>query len=200
MNLNEIYNEPIKIEESEKGLLKFNALFCIADEATRNNNVYPSEILKKAVKAFNERLDQMNVSFRSHNSQELPDASHILTRAWMQDNKAYVEGKVLPTAIGRDVKAILNGGGRIGVSLRGTGTVQKRDGKNFVDNNFQILGVDLALSPGVEGATMMIGESYGAKQNQLNKKQLLKKYEYAKKTGYPGNFQQYQELMKKKNG
>lgn len=200
MNLNEIFNEPIQVEESKKDALRFKALFCIGNEPTKNGNVYPSEILKRAVKKFNARLDQMNISFQSHNRQELADVSHVLTKAWMENGKAYVCGTVLDTQTGQDVQAILSGGGKVGVSLRGTGTTQKRDGKNYVDSDFTIEGVDLALSPGVEGAQMTLGESYGGKQQkQLNKKKLLKRYEYARKTGFQGNFQKYQEILKKKN-
>ena len=200
MKLNEIINQPIQIESKDKN--RFKAKFIEADTATKNGRVYPLSVLQKAVRDFSERLAVSNASFKSHSSSEIKDVSHLIEKIWMDGKTGYIEGRIVPTQVGRDTLAILSAGGRIGVSMRGTGTISKRDDKEIVNDDYQLQGIDLALNPAYEGARIRpLGESWdGKQQKQLSKKKLLRRYEYAKKTGFKGNFEKYQEILKKKNG
>ena len=55
----------------------------------------------------------------------LANVSHKMTDVWMEGDDVYGKLQVLDTPSGKILRALVEGGCKIGISSRGTGTLQK---------------------------------------------------------------------------
>jgi hypothetical protein len=198
MQLKEHTND-LKLESKDKN--RFTAKFIEADRPTKNGRVYPLSVLRKAIENFSEKLATSNASFKSHSSSEIKDVSHLIEKIWLDGKTGFIEGRIVPTQVGRDTLAILEAGGKIGVSMRGQGTISKRDDKEIVNDDYELQGIDLALSPAQDGALIRpLGESFtGWKEKRMTEKDIEQKYMQAKKAGYDGKLKDYKTRMSSKS-
>jgi hypothetical protein len=60
--------------------------------------------------------------------------------------------EILPTPSGQIVKNLIDNGITLGVSSRGTGTLQQRDGVNEVQDDFELLCWDFVSTPSNPGS------------------------------------------------
>lgn len=142
------------------GALKFP--FGKAEIMNKNKHFYPFKIFDHAVTGLNTRAEKGAgvIGQLDHpigtGSTLLANASHILTKVWMDSNKeAWAEAKIFDTSRGRDLLAILKSGAKIGSSLRGYGEIDK-DGK--IKAGLEIKTVDLVVDPSF-GASASVDQS-----------------------------------------
>lgn len=120
-----------------------------------NQRVYPVNEISKAVKSLNEQIQN---GYSIYGELDHPDGlninldrvSHLITEMWMDSENGYGKLKILPTAMGEIVKTLLNNGGKLGVSSRGSGNVSE-DGSGKV-SDFEIVTVDIVAQPSAPGA------------------------------------------------
>jgi hypothetical protein len=129
-----------------------SGVFMQADIENGNGRVYPGAEITSAVKNVNQRITEGLSVFGELNHPDnltidLNNVSHIITEMKMEGTNAIGKAKLLNTPKGQIVKAILEGGGKLGVSSRGSGNVN--EGRV---SQFSIVTVDIVATPSAPGA------------------------------------------------
>jgi len=146
-------------KESTEKNIKFSTPFMTADSKNKNNRRYPFEILDTAIKEFSSKVD----AGRGYGSDyhpasgnvEIGDISHRITKVFMKDKVAHIEGEILPGEKGKKILSIINAGGILGVSARGWGEMKKaKDGVNELQKGYVLAGIDFIVNPSENIATI----------------------------------------------
>lgn len=129
-----------------------SGIFMQADIVNGNQRVYPLNEIKSAVDAINKRISEGFTIYGELNHPDnlgidLNNVSHIITEMRCEGTNAIGKAKILNTPKGNIVKAILEGGGKLGVSSRGSGNVV--EGKV---NSFHLVTVDIVATPSAPNA------------------------------------------------
>ena len=75
-------------------------------------------------------------------------ASHVITKAWVQDGNPFAVLGLLNNEKGNQIKALIDVGHRPGVSTRGLGTIERDNISQFIaDKDYVFLGWDIVRSP-----------------------------------------------------
>jgi hypothetical protein len=85
----------------------------------------------------------------------LNNASHMVTKIWMEGNKCMGKIKVLETPSGNILRSLVESGVQLGISSRGMGSVRESNGVTLVEDDFQLICFDMVSDPSTPGAFMM---------------------------------------------
>ena len=143
-------------EEKENGKkeYKIRGIFMQADIKNRNGRVYPMEILQKEVKRYNKEYINENRAFGElGHPVNLERASHMIT-SLTPDGKDFIgEAKILKTPMGEIVKNLMDEGAKLGVSSRGMGSLDQKNGANYVRSDFYLAtAADIGADPSAPNA------------------------------------------------
>ena len=147
-------------EQNEDGKknYKIKGIFMQADIKNKNGRVYPMEILQKEVKRYNKEFINEKRAYGELGHPEGPTvnlerASHMIT-ALYPDGKNFVgEAKVLSTPMGNIVKSLMDEGAKLGVSSRGMGSLEQKNGANYVRVDFYLAtAADIVSDPSAPSA------------------------------------------------
>ena len=147
-------------EEKENGKkdYKIKGIFMQADVKNRNGRVYPMEVLDKEVKRYNKEYIKEKRAFGELGHPDGPTvnlerASHMIT-ALYPDRKNFIgEAKILKTPMGEIVKSLMDEGAKLGVSSRGMGSLDQKNGANYVRNDFYLAtAADIVADPSAPNA------------------------------------------------
>ena len=147
-------------EEKENGgkNYKIRGIFMQADVKNRNGRVYPMEVLEKEVNRYNKKFINEDRAFGEMGHTDGPTVnlervSHMVTELY-PDGKNFVgEAKILKTRMGEIVKNLLDEGAKLGVSSRGMGSLDQRNGANYVRNDFYLAtAADIVADPSAPNA------------------------------------------------
>ena len=149
------------IEQDEKSgnkNYKIKGIFMQADIKNRNGRIYPMEILQKEVKRYNKEYINEKRAFGELGHPDGPTvnlerASHMIT-ALYPDGKNFIgEAKILETPMGGIVKSLMDEGAKLGVSSRGMGSLDQKNGANYVRNDFYLAtAADIVADPSAPNA------------------------------------------------
>jgi len=147
-------------EQNEEGKknYKFKSLCMQADIKNKNGRLYPREILKKEFKRYNKEFINEKRAYGELGHPEGPTvnlerASHMIT-ALYPDGKNFIgEAKVLSTPMGEIVKSLMDEGAKLGVSSRGMGSLEQKNGANYVRDDFYLAtAADIVSDPSAPSA------------------------------------------------
>ena len=147
-------------EQNEDGKknYKIKGIFMQADIKNKNGRVYPMEILQKEFKRYNKEFINEKRAYGELGHPEGPTvnlerASHMIT-ALYPDGKNFVgEAKVLSTPMGNIVKSLMDEGAKLGVSSRGMGSLEQKNGANYVRDDFYLAtAADIVSDPSAPSA------------------------------------------------
>ena len=147
-------------EEKENGKkdYKIKGIFMQADVKNRNGRVYPMEVLEKEVGRYNKEYIKEKRAFGELGRPDGPTvnlerASHMIT-ALYPDGKNFIgEAKILKTPMGEIVKSLMDEGAKLGVSSRGMGSLDQKNGANYVRNDFYLAtAADIVADPSAPNA------------------------------------------------
>ena len=147
-------------EEADNGKknYKIKGVFMQADIKNKNGRVYPMEILQKEVKRYNKEFINEKRAYGELGHPEGPTvnlerASHMIT-ALYPDGKNFIgEAKVLSTPMGEIVKSLMDEGAKLGVSSRGMGSLDQKDGASYVRDDFYLAtAADIVSDPSAPSA------------------------------------------------
>jgi len=118
-----------------------------------NGRVYPLQEIQNAVKSCQEKIEQGNYILGELNhpdnlSIDLANVSHAITEISMDGNNAVGKMKLLNTPSGNIAKGIIEGGVRLGVSSRGTGSVNE----SGEVKDFMFVCMDIVATPSAPNA------------------------------------------------
>ena len=140
-------------EKTGKKDYKIKGIFMQADIKNRNGRIYPMEILQKEVKRYNKDYINEKRAFGELGHPDGPTvnlerASHMIT-ALYPDGKNFIgEAKILSTPMGEIVKNLMDDGAKLGVSSRGMGSLDQKNGANYVRNDFYLApAADIVADP-----------------------------------------------------
>ena len=147
-------------EEKEDGgkNYKIKGIFMQADIKNRNGRVYPQGILQKEVERYNQKYINEKRAFGELGHPEGPTvnlerASHMIT-SLTPDGKNFIgEAKILETPMGKIVKSLMDEGAKLGVSSRGMGSLEQKNGANYVRDDFYLAtAADIVADPSAPNA------------------------------------------------
>ena len=137
---------------------KIKGIFMQADIKNRNGRVYPMEVLEKEVRRYTKENIAQKRAFGELGHPEGPTinlerASHMIT-SLKPDGKNFIgEAKVLSTPMGNIVKNLMDEGAKLGVSSRGMGSLNQKNGANYVRNDFYLAtAADIVADPSAPNA------------------------------------------------
>jgi len=147
------------VEKKENGEKSFTieGIFAQAEQKNRNGRIYPKKIMESAVNRY--VTDQVSkgraVGELNHPegpTVNLDKVSHLITDLKFENNDVIGKARILDTPMGKIVKGLLEGGVQLGVSTRGMGSLEQRNGVSYVREDFILNTVDIVQDPSAPGA------------------------------------------------
>jgi hypothetical protein len=144
----------------EKGGKKssiIEGVFMQAEAKNRNGRIYPKAILERAV---NKYVTEQVSKGRAVGELNHPDSptinldkvSHRITELSWDGNNVVGKATILDTPMGQIVKGLMEGGVQLGVSSRGMGSLEQKNGTAYVKDDFMLATVDIVQDPSAPGA------------------------------------------------
>ena len=145
-------------EKTGKNNYKLKGIFLQSEIKNRNGRVYPFEVLDKEVKRYKKEFIEQNRAYGELGHPEGPTVnldkvSHMVT-SLKPDGKNFIgEAKVMGTPMGTIVKNIMDDGGKLAVSSRGMGSLEQKNGANYVKDDFYLAtAADIVADPSAPNA------------------------------------------------
>lgn len=128
-------------------------IFMQAELQNGNGRKYPQQEIANAVTRINEQIKSGVTVYGELNHPanlqiDLNNVSHIITEMWMEGSDAYGKARIITGhPKGQIVKAIIDAGGALGVSSRGSGNVNEG-----TVSDFNLVTVDIVATPSAPNA------------------------------------------------
>jgi len=155
-------NENIQVltEESAPGQKNYyiEGIFLQGDLTNRNRRRYPIETLKKEVNRYNESFVKQKRAFGELGHPEGPTinlerVSHMITELRCEGKNFNGKAKIMDTPYGKIVKNLMDEGAKLGVSSRGVGSLEEKNGANYVKDDFRLsTAADIVADPSAPDA------------------------------------------------
>ena len=143
---------------AEGGLILSGKMQC-AETKNGNGRVYPRAILEREVNNYarlvKEKRALGELDHPDSSVINLANASHMVTKIWMEGNDCMGTIRVLNTPSGQILRSLVESECTLGISSRGMGSVTERNGVTMVEDDFQLLCFDMVSDPSTPGAFMM---------------------------------------------
>lgn len=95
----------------------------------------------------------------------LANVSHIVTDMWWEGETLKGKIEIAETPAGNILKGLLKSGFKLGISSRGVGSVKSQNGKDVVQDDFELIAFDVVSSPSTPGAYLFNeGKQWGLKK------------------------------------
>lgn len=154
---NEFVVEEVLDEATGKKDLYISGIFMQQETKNRNGRVYPAAVMEKAVNKYiaeyvntKRALGELN---HPPSIQVNPErVSHLITELKRDGNNWIGKAKILDTPMGQIVKGIIKGGGSLGVSSRGVGSLKESNGVKIVQDDFSLATIDIVSDPSAHDA------------------------------------------------
>jgi hypothetical protein len=147
------------VEKKEDGSKSFviEGVFAQAEQKNRNGRIYPKAIMEKAVNKYvKDQVSQKRAVGELNHPEgptvNLDKVSHLITDLQFEGTDVVGKAQILDTPMGQIVKGLLEGGVQLGVSTRGMGSLEQRDGAMYVRDDFILNTVDIVQDPSAPGA------------------------------------------------
>lgn len=137
------------IVEEKTGARKFkiHGPFLQAEVKNKNGRVYKNEVLTREVESFQNKIKRGN-SYGELDHPPSPtvngqNVAILITNLAMEGNTGIGVATVLNTVQGRNVQAMMEADGAIGISTRGVGTMTGE----YVNGDFRLITADAVIDP-----------------------------------------------------
>ena len=147
-------------EEKENGKkdYKIRGIFMQGDIKNRNGRIYPKDVLMKEVANYNKKFVDENRAFGELGHPDGPTVnlervSHLVTSLKPDGSDVVGEARILETPMGKIVKTLMDEGTKLGVSSRGMGSLDERNGAKYVRDDFYLAAAaDIVADPSAPNA------------------------------------------------
>ena len=147
-------------EDNDEGKknYKIRGVFMQADVKNRNGRIYPMEVLQKQVSEYNKKFIKEKRAFGELGHAEGPTVnlervSHMITDLYPDGKNFMGEAKIMNTPMGKIVKNLMDEGAKLGVSSRGMGSLEQKNGVNYVKDDFYLAtAADIVADPSAPNA------------------------------------------------
>ena len=153
--------EDIQILEEEangKKLLYIEGVFLQADLKNRNGRVYPYNVLEREVGRYNEQYVAVGRALGELGHPDGPTVnldrvSHKIVSLKAEGTNFIGKAQILNTPMGNIAKSLLESGVKLGVSSRGMGSIEEKNGANYVRDDFMLAtAADIVADPSAPDA------------------------------------------------
>jgi len=154
------FKSVLRESKTKPGTFEVEGVMQRAVAENQNGRVYSKDILMREAKKYvTEFVDRGN-AFGELDHPESPvvslkNASHIVKELYWKGDDLMGKVELLNTPAGNIVKEIIRAGHTIGISSRGTGSVQQtNEGQLEVQPDFELVCWDFVSNPSTHGAFM----------------------------------------------
>jgi hypothetical protein len=154
------FKSVLRESKTKPGTFEVEGVMQRAKAENQNGRVYAKEILVREAKKYVDEFVKRGNAFGELDHPESPvvslkNASHIVKELWWDGDDLMGKVELLNTPAGNIVKEIIKAGHTIGISSRGTGSVeQTNEGKLEVQPDFDLVCWDFVSNPSTHGAFM----------------------------------------------
>lgn len=155
--ITEVYTEDCEVltESNENGKKSYfiEGIFMQGDLQNRNGRIYPSAILEKEMKRYDDNFIKTKRALGELGHPNGPQingdrVSHLITEMKRDGSNFIGKAKILGTPMGEIVKTFIDEGVKVGVSTRGLGSVKAaKNGIMEVQDDFHLATVDIVTDP-----------------------------------------------------
>ena len=165
-------NESIEILTEEKDGQKqyfIEGTFLQGDIKNRNGRVYEFKMLKDKVEQYRKDFVAQKRAFGELGHPEGPTinlerVSHMISELSPDGKNFYGKAKIMDTPYGKIVKNLMDEGAKLGVSSRGVGSIEEKNGANYVKDDFRLsTAADIVADPSAPEAFVrgvMVGREW----------------------------------------
>jgi hypothetical protein len=147
-------------EESKDGkkTLFIEGPFLVSEAVNRNKRLYKEDVMREEVNRYTQNYIQNNRAFGELGHPDTPSinldrVSHLITSLRQEGTVWIGKAKILETPMGNIARQIIEGGGQLGVSSRGLGSLKMVNGVNIVQDDFHLAtAADIVADPSAPGA------------------------------------------------
>jgi hypothetical protein len=164
------------LEKKDDGLIALSGIASEAGVKNGNGRIYPLAVMQRAVDeaqakieegSFNGELDHPEWGYRG----KLQDTAMRFTKLFMEGTVVKFEAVLLDTSRGRELKALIEGGVKIGMSTRGAGSLryeETEDGEEilYVDSDYEMFGIDAVDIPSSANGILKMQEKLEESMNK----------------------------------
>jgi hypothetical protein len=127
-------------------------IFMQSESQNRNGRIYPKAVMESAVDKYVTEQVKTGRAVGELNHPDGPSinldkVSHKINALEWKGNDVVGKAQILETPMGQIVKGLLDGGVQLGVSTRGMGSLEERNGIMYVKDDFMLNTVDIVQDP-----------------------------------------------------
>ena len=154
------FRPTIKESKTKPGVFEVEGVMQRAKAENQNGRIYSKDILVRESKKYVDEFVKNGNAFGELDHPESPvvslkNASHIVKELYWKGDDLMGKVELLNTPAGNIVKEIIKAGHTIGISSRGTGSVQQtNEGHLEVQDDFDLVCWDFVSNPSTHGAFM----------------------------------------------
>ena len=171
-------------EKNGKKSSFIEGIYMQAEQKNRNGRIYPKAVLEAAINKYvKEQVDRGRAVGELNHPDgptiNLDKVSHRITELHWDGNNVVGKALVLDTPMGKIVKGLMEGGCQLGVSSRGMGSLEQKNGTSVVRPDFILATVDIVQDPSAPEA-FVNGIMEGVEwiwENGILKPQEIEQYE-----------------------
>jgi len=161
--ITELFEEIEYISEAKENGEKVHYIhgpFMQAEVVNRNGRSYPIHVMEKAVQAYHDSHISQGRGYGELGHPQGPQinldrVSHLITDLKRDgDSHTFIgKAKLTDTPMGNIAKGLLSSGAKLGVSSRGMGSLEPKDGVMVVQPDYQLAtAADIVADPSAPGA------------------------------------------------
>jgi len=170
-----------RVNGNTKKFTRLTGLIQKADTPNENGRVYPTEVMREAIEALREPIEQRMVLGELDHPDDAKihteNACLLLTKIWMEGKDVYGQFEILEgMPKGQMLKSLMDQGVTICISSRGVGDMEidlMEDGSevNKVLPGFRFVCFDAVNEPSVKGTKLNVMES--KQRREINKRRKI---------------------------
>lgn len=145
-------------ESGGKKHLYIEGIFLQSEIKNRNGRIYPVSVLEREVGRYNEEYVAAGRALGELGHPDGPTVnldrvSHKIVELRKEGNNFIGKARILDTPMGKIAKNLLDEGVRLGVSSRGMGSLEEKNGANYVRDDFMLAtAADIVADPSAPDA------------------------------------------------
>jgi Prohead core protein serine protease len=132
--------------------------FLVAEKQNKNGRLYKEQTMSREVARYLEEYVDDKRAYGELGHPDTPNInpdriSHLIVNLKQEGTNWIGKAKILETPMGNIARKIMEGGGKLGVSSRGMGTLKNVNGVNIVQDDFRLAtAADIVVDPSAPGA------------------------------------------------
>ena len=158
---------------SDRGNPMVEGILATAEVKNGNGRYYPRELWEREINKYMDSVKENRALGELDHPESsiinLKNVSHNIKDMWWDGDQVMGKIEILPTPSGNILKALIENNITVGVSSRGMGSLEDRNGVLEVQDDFELLCWDFVSTPSNPGSYMQVVTE--SKQIQINKYQ-----------------------------